>query len=85
LLNLLFHVQSCEDKKHLTAKLLPKKPTRTLKNTLEKLNEKLDDLQRTYKATSNKSIEETNIDRDFLKKRKEVIHIIYYFIIIFAI
>ncbi|XP_026815579.1 DENN domain-containing protein Crag isoform X3 [Rhopalosiphum maidis] len=61
----------CEDKKHLTAKLLPKKPTRTLKNTLEKLNEKLDDLQRTYKATSNKNIEETNIDRDFLKKRKE--------------
>ncbi|XP_050057996.1 DENN domain-containing protein Crag isoform X2 [Aphis gossypii] len=61
----------CEDKKHLTIKLLPKKPTRTLKNTLEKLNEKLDDLQRTYKATSNKSIEDTNIDRDFLKKRKE--------------
>ncbi|KAL4092280.1 hypothetical protein QTP88_026805 [Uroleucon formosanum] len=61
----------CEDKKHLTAKLLPKKPTRTLKNTLEKLNEKLDDLQRTYKTTCNKSIEETNIDRDFLKKRKE--------------
>ncbi|XP_025205115.1 C-myc promoter-binding protein isoform X3 [Melanaphis sacchari] len=61
----------CEDKKHLTTKLLPKKPTRTLKNTLEKLNEKLDDLQKTYKATSNKSIEETNIDRDFLKKRKE--------------
>ncbi|XP_022171182.1 C-myc promoter-binding protein isoform X3 [Myzus persicae] len=61
----------CEDKKHLTAKLLPKKPTRTLKNTLEKLNKKLDDLQNTYKATCNKSIEETNFDRDFLKKRKE--------------
>lgn len=79
----MFYVQSCEDKKHLTIKLLPKKPTRTLKNTLEKLNEKLDDLQRTYKATSNKSIEDTNIDRDFLKKRKEVIHFICYLIIIY--
>lgn len=68
---------SCEDKKHLTAKLLPKKSTRTLKNSLEKLYEKLDDLQRTYKATSNKSIQETNIDRDFLMKRKEVILFIY--------
>lgn len=65
---------SCEDKKYLTAKLLPKKPTRTLKNSLEKLYEKLDDLQRTYKATSNKSIQDTNIDRDFLMKRKEVLN-----------
>lgn len=63
---------SCEDKKHLTAKLLPKKPTRTLKNSLEKLYKKLDDLQRTYKTINNKSIQETNIDRDFLMKRKEV-------------
>lgn len=66
------YTYSCEDKRHLTAKLLPKKPTRMLKNSLEKLNEKLDDLQRTYKATSNKSIQESNIDRDFLMKRKEV-------------
>jgi hypothetical protein len=63
---------SCEDKKHLTAKLLPKKPTRILKNSLEKLYKKLDDLQRTYKATNNQSFQETNIDRDFLMKRKEV-------------
>lgn len=58
------------------AKLLPKKPTRTLKNSLEKLYEKLIDLQRTYKAASNKSIQETNIDRDFLMKRREVIKFI---------
>ncbi|XP_025406020.1 DENN domain-containing protein 4C isoform X2 [Sipha flava] len=64
-------VTLCEDKKHLTAKLLPKKPTRILKNSLEKLYKKLDDLQRTYKATNNQSFQETNIDRDFLMKRKE--------------
>lgn len=64
---------SCEDKKYLTAKLLPKKPTRTLKNSLEKLYEKLDDLQSSYQATNNKIVQETNIDRDFLMKRKEVI------------
>lgn len=66
------NVYSCEEKKHLTAKLLPKKPTRILKNCLEKLYEKLDELQRTYKAANNKNIQETNIDRDFLMKRKEV-------------
>jgi len=75
-ISILYILCSCEDKKHLTAKLLPKKPTRSLKNSLEKLYEKLDDLQRTYKATNNKCIQETNIDRDFLMKRKEVIKFI---------
>lgn len=70
----MYILYSCEDKKYLMAKLLPKKPTRTLKNSLEKLYEKLDDLQRTFKATNNKSIQESNIDRDFLMKRKEVIY-----------
>jgi len=73
---ILYILCSCEDKKHLTAKLLPKKPTRTLKNSLEKLYEKLNDLQRTYKTTNNKCIQETNIDRDFLMKRREVIKFI---------
>lgn len=54
-----------------------------LKNSLEKLNEKLDDLQRTYKATNNKSIQESNIDRDFLMKRKEVCIILILFDIVF--
>ncbi|XP_050430707.1 DENN domain-containing protein Crag isoform X2 [Adelges cooleyi] len=61
----------CEEKKYLTTKLLPKKSARILKNTLEKLYEKLNDLQTNFQSSNNKTFQETNIDRNFLLKRKE--------------
>lgn len=66
----MFSYCRCEEKKYLTAKLLPKKAARILRNSLEltyqKLHSYLNDLQR---YNSNKDM---NIDKDFQLKRKEV-------------
>ncbi|KAK7602604.1 hypothetical protein V9T40_008193 [Parthenolecanium corni] len=65
------NITLCEEKKYLTAKLLPKKAARILRNSLEltyqKLHSYLNDLQR---YNSNKDM---NIDKDFQLKRKEQI------------
>ncbi|XP_050536920.1 DENN domain-containing protein Crag isoform X2 [Daktulosphaira vitifoliae] len=64
-------VTLCEDKKYLSIKLLPKKSARVLKYTLEKLYEKLDELQTSFHTSNNKNFGETSIDKDILMKRKE--------------
>jgi hypothetical protein len=61
----------CEEKRGgLTAKLLPKKPARILRNTLEQLK------QKNYlfkKSSDQNSARDASIDRDLQQKRKEVI------------
>jgi hypothetical protein len=52
----------CEEKQGLTTKLLPKKPARVLRNSLDKL----------YDDCCAKNVRDTNIDKDFQQKRKEV-------------
>jgi hypothetical protein len=61
----------CEEKRAgLTAKLLPKKPARILRNTLVELKEKN---YRFKKSSDQNSARDVSIDRDFQQKRKEVI------------
>lgn len=58
------NISLCESQKHLTTKLLPKRSTRILKNTLKNIEEDLIGI-----AASN---EQTNsLDRDFKRKKKE--------------
>jgi hypothetical protein len=50
--------------------LLPKKPARVLRNTLEQLYQKLHQF---VKSFARNSAQDASIDRDFQQKRKEVI------------
>jgi len=60
----------CEEKRNLTAKLLPKRPARALLSTLERLHQKvIQTAQASYVQDSN---QDDCIDRDFQNKRKEV-------------
>ncbi|PSN49786.1 hypothetical protein C0J52_01385 [Blattella germanica] len=61
------NITICEEKRGLTAKLLPKKPARVLRNTLDQLAQKLCHLQK----FSQNSAKDSSIDRDFQLKRKE--------------
>ncbi|KAJ4440667.1 hypothetical protein ANN_08814 [Periplaneta americana] len=58
----------CEEKRNLTQKLLPKKPARVLRNTLEQLSQKLSQFRKSY---AQNSARDASIDRDFQQKRKE--------------
>jgi len=60
----------CEEKRGLSAKLLPKRPARVLRNTLEQLTQKL---RHFMKSFAQNSARDASIDRDFQQKRKEVI------------
>jgi hypothetical protein len=50
--------------------LLPKKPARALRNTLEELAKKLHQFM---SSLAKNSAQDASIDRDFQQKRKEVI------------
>jgi len=64
----------CEEKRGgLTAKLLPKKPARILRNTLIELNKKNYQFYQFKKSSDQNSARDVSIDRDFKQKRKEVI------------
>jgi hypothetical protein len=68
--DILLNVNRCEEKRGLTSKLLPKKPARVLRNTLEQIVEKL---RQFSKSVAKNSAQDASIDRDFQQKRKEVI------------
>ncbi|KAJ4440668.1 hypothetical protein ANN_08815 [Periplaneta americana] len=62
------NITMCEEKRNLTQKLLPKKPARVLRNTLEQLSQKLSQFRKSY---AQNSARDASIDRDFQQKRKE--------------
>ncbi|GLG99459.1 Uncharacterized protein GBIM_05925 [Gryllus bimaculatus] len=61
-------ISVCEDRRSLNAKLLPKKPARILRNTLERLYQKMRQLSHSINQEPSKD----SIDRDFLIRRKEL-------------
>ncbi|XP_034241706.1 DENN domain-containing protein Crag isoform X3 [Thrips palmi] len=62
----------CEEKRNLNTKLLPKKPARTLRNTLDTLYNKVNQSMANYaNAGLQDSSHDESIDRDFQIKRKE--------------
>lgn len=63
----------CEEKRNLNIKLLPKKPARTLRNTLDTLYNKVNQSMANYANIGMQdSSHDESIDRDFQIKRKEV-------------
>lgn len=63
----------CEEKKNfLSAKMLPKKPTRTLRNTLQSLFEKIYVTHWSEKSRKDATDTEAALDKDFKIKKKEV-------------
>lgn len=72
-INLLTETYRCDEKRNLNTKLLPKKPARTLRNTLEQLYQKVNKSLENYVNLSiQDSSHDEGIDRDFQLKRKEV-------------
>ena len=60
------NIAICEDKKFLTSKLLPKKAARILKSNLEKVYNKLGDMEKmrnSQKSKSNASGKDVIVDR----------------------
>lgn len=70
---LLSFSNSCEEKRHLSIKLLPKKAGRTLRNNLDVLSEKLKDFIKQSMEPVNQSITDNSIDKEFQMKKKEVL------------
>ncbi|XP_047003127.1 DENN domain-containing protein Crag isoform X1 [Schistocerca americana] len=64
-------ISVCEDRRSLSTKLLPKKPARILRNSLENLQQKVMLHIRTVNSLAQDTSKENNIDRDFQLKRKE--------------
>ncbi|XP_023718394.1 DENN domain-containing protein Crag isoform X4 [Cryptotermes secundus] len=62
------NITLCEEKRGLTSKLLPKRPARALRNTLEELANKLHQFM---SSVAKNSAQDASIDRDFQQKRKE--------------
>lgn len=66
------NITLCDEKRNLNTKLLPKKPARTLRNTLEQLYQKVSKSMAQY---ANIGLQDPShdegIDRDFQLKRKE--------------
>ncbi|XP_068081493.1 DENN domain-containing protein Crag isoform X2 [Anabrus simplex] len=62
------NITVCDDRRNLSVKLLPKKPARALRNTLERLYQKIRQLVR---SLSQDAAKDNSIDRDFRIKRKE--------------
>lgn len=68
------YITVCENIKYIvTLKLLPKKPARTLRNSLERLYQKLHLLLQSMQssAQNNDKADENSIDQDFQLRRKE--------------
>ncbi|XP_011298582.1 DENN domain-containing protein 4C isoform X2 [Fopius arisanus] len=65
------NVVLCEDKKHLSIKLLPKKPGRILRGDLEKSYAKLNSLAKTQSSQRENTNEDFSVDKEFQQKRKE--------------
>jgi hypothetical protein len=63
----------CDEKKNLlSVKLLPKKPTRTLRNTLQNLYEKIYMTHWSEKGKRDAMDADAALDKDFKIKKKEV-------------
>ncbi|XP_071449879.1 DENN domain-containing protein Crag isoform X2 [Hetaerina americana] len=66
------NITMCEEKKSLTVKILPKKPARFLRSSLQKSYENLSQQLRSMQLNKDDdSSKDGSIDREFLKKRKE--------------
>ncbi|XP_073979172.1 DENN domain-containing protein Crag isoform X2 [Rhodnius prolixus] len=65
------NITFCEEKRHLSIKLLPKKAGRTLRNNLDVLSEKLKDFIKQSMEPVNQSITDNSIDKEFQMKKKE--------------
>ncbi|XP_023245417.1 DENN domain-containing protein 4C-like isoform X2 [Copidosoma floridanum] len=68
------NIAICEDKRHLSIKLLPKKPGRLLKNTLERIYLKLLSINRDHQQeelSGNFDDRDFSVDREFQQKRRE--------------
>ncbi|XP_026288587.1 DENN domain-containing protein Crag isoform X3 [Frankliniella occidentalis] len=62
----------CDEKRNLNTKILPKKPARTLRNTLETLYQKVNQSMENYiNCSLQDSSHDAGIDRDFQMRRKE--------------
>lgn len=67
-------ISSCDDRRGLSTKLLPKKPARILRNTLDRLFQKvLLHNNHVNKLMQDPASADNSIDRDFQLKRKEVV------------
>ncbi|XP_039291612.1 DENN domain-containing protein Crag isoform X2 [Nilaparvata lugens] len=64
------NITVCDEKRQLTIKLLPKKATRVLRNSLERIYHKLA-LFMEKQAISDRTVDTTTIDQDFQLKRRE--------------
>ncbi|KAK9507860.1 hypothetical protein O3M35_007632 [Rhynocoris fuscipes] len=65
------NITFCEEKRHLTIKLLPKKAGRALRNNLDMLSEKLKEFIKQSMEPVNHSASENSIDKEFQMKKKE--------------
>lgn len=67
-----FFFLSCDEKRHLSIKLLPKKAGRVLRSTLEDLTHKLQTFIMQQMEPANQSVADDSIDKEFQLKKKEV-------------